>query len=154
MILRIASGSTLERPVKMESLSAIRGVLPKSAWPRVWMTCVEMPTTEEKTSTLNSLRQQESAGGGRGIRTLDTVSRIHAFQACAFNHSATPPFACAQGATHRQCSPRASHAPHSPAWRKRWCIADFEAVQVVTGSGRATLARGCASPYVDQAQES
>jgi hypothetical protein len=30
-------------------------------------------------------------GGGRGIRTLDTVSRIHAFQACAFNHSATPP---------------------------------------------------------------
>ena len=30
-------------------------------------------------------------GGGRGIRTLDTVSRIHTFQACAFNHSATPP---------------------------------------------------------------
>lgn len=30
-------------------------------------------------------------GGGRGIRTLDTVPRIHAFQACAFNHSATPP---------------------------------------------------------------
>jgi hypothetical protein len=31
------------------------------------------------------------AGGGRGIRTLDTVARIHAFQACAFSHSATPP---------------------------------------------------------------
>src|SRR5829696_3383735 len=31
------------------------------------------------------------AGGGRGIRTLDTVSRIHAFQACAFSRSATPP---------------------------------------------------------------
>ena len=30
-------------------------------------------------------------GGGRGIRTLDTVSRIHTFQACAFNRSATPP---------------------------------------------------------------
>jgi hypothetical protein len=30
-------------------------------------------------------------GGGRGIRTLDTVSRIHAFQACAFSRSATPP---------------------------------------------------------------
>ena len=30
-------------------------------------------------------------GGGRGIRTLDTVARIHAFQACAFSHSATPP---------------------------------------------------------------
>ena len=32
------------------------------------------------------------AGGGSGIRTRDTVSRIHTFQACAFNHSATPPF--------------------------------------------------------------
>jgi hypothetical protein len=31
------------------------------------------------------------AGGGSGIRTRDTVSRIHTFQACAFNHSATPP---------------------------------------------------------------
>ncbi len=30
-------------------------------------------------------------GGGSGIRTHDTVSRIHALQACAFNHSATPP---------------------------------------------------------------
>src|SRR5580704_14835028 len=31
------------------------------------------------------------SGGGSGIRTHDTVSRIHAFQACAFSHSATPP---------------------------------------------------------------
>ena len=31
-------------------------------------------------------------GGERGIRTLETVSRLHAFQACAFNHSATSPF--------------------------------------------------------------
>ncbi len=31
-------------------------------------------------------------GGGRGIRTLDTAQhRIHTFQACAFNRSATPP---------------------------------------------------------------
>ena len=37
----------------------------------------------------NALFRQ--VGGGRGIRTLDTVSRIHAFQACAFNHSATSP---------------------------------------------------------------
>ena len=34
---------------------------------------------------------EESFGGGSGIRTRDTVSRIHTFQACAFNHSATPP---------------------------------------------------------------
>ena len=32
-----------------------------------------------------------SPGGGSGIRTHDTVSRIHAFQACAFSHSAIPP---------------------------------------------------------------
>ncbi len=32
-------------------------------------------------------------GGGSGIRTRDTVSGIHTFQACAFNHSATPPSA-------------------------------------------------------------
>ena len=38
---------------------------------------------------INALRP--GIGGGRGIRTLDTVSRIHALQACAFDHSATPP---------------------------------------------------------------
>ncbi len=31
------------------------------------------------------------AGGESGIRTHDTVSRIHAFQACAFSHSAISP---------------------------------------------------------------
>ena len=30
-------------------------------------------------------------GGEGGIRTHDTVSRIHAFQACALSHSATSP---------------------------------------------------------------
>ena len=30
-------------------------------------------------------------GGERGIRTLETVTRLHAFQACAFDHSATSP---------------------------------------------------------------
>src|SRR5579871_4888225 len=33
----------------------------------------------------------EGGGGERGIRTLDRVSPIHAFQACAFNHSAISP---------------------------------------------------------------
>ncbi len=37
-----------------------------------------------------------SYGGGSGIRTRDTVSRMHTFQACAFNHSATPPFSPAE----------------------------------------------------------
>ena len=30
-------------------------------------------------------------GGEEGIRTLETVSRLHTFQACAFDHSATSP---------------------------------------------------------------
>ena len=36
---------------------------------------------------------QGLCGGERGIRTLDRLSPIHAFQACAFNHSATSPHA-------------------------------------------------------------
>jgi hypothetical protein len=33
-----------------------------------------------------------ASGGQRGIRTLETVPRLHTFQACAFDHSATCPF--------------------------------------------------------------
>lgn len=33
------------------------------------------------------------AGGESGIRTHETVARLHAFQACAFDHSATSPSA-------------------------------------------------------------
>ena len=32
-----------------------------------------------------------ASGGESGIRTRETVSRLHAFQACAFDHSATSP---------------------------------------------------------------
>ena len=35
-------------------------------------------------------------GGESGIRTHDRVAPIHAFQACAFNHSATSPARCAK----------------------------------------------------------
>ena len=55
-------------------------------------------------------------GGGSGIRTHDTVSRIHAFQASALSHSATPP----QGKTGRniaagtRLTTRASHAESPP----------------------------------------
>jgi hypothetical protein len=38
-------------------------------------------------------------GGGSGIRTHVTVSRKHAFQACAFSHSATPPHQLSQRRT-------------------------------------------------------
>ncbi len=49
------------------------------------------------TESLNHLKYSKFylikiiSGGERGIRTLETVSRLHAFQACAFNHSATSP---------------------------------------------------------------
>lgn len=49
------------------------------------------PRKIQKNSTI-SIRY----GGQRGIRTLDTLSRIHAFQACAFNHSATCPSFCSR----------------------------------------------------------
>ena len=32
-----------------------------------------------------------ASGGDEGIRTLETVPRLHTFQACAFDHSATDP---------------------------------------------------------------
>ena len=32
-----------------------------------------------------------NSGGEGGIRTHETVTRLHAFQACAFDHSATSP---------------------------------------------------------------
>ena len=43
--------------------------------------------------TINHPRQHEpSDGGGGGIRTRETIHhRLHTFQACAFNRSATPP---------------------------------------------------------------
>src|ERR1700735_5077888 len=46
------------------------------------------------------------SGGGGGIRTRDTVSRIHTFQACAFSRSATPP--SRRRARHRAAEVRAN----------------------------------------------
>ncbi len=34
-----------------------------------------------------------ASGGEKGIRTLEAVPRLHTFQACAFDHSATSPSA-------------------------------------------------------------
>ncbi len=44
-----------------------------------------------KNSILSSNINRLTAGGERGIRTLETVARLHAFQACAIDHSATSP---------------------------------------------------------------
>ena len=67
-----------------------RGDLAAMAWvargPRV-----HRPPRRPFGAKARPLPGTDPLGGGRGIRTLDTVSRIHAFQACAFSRSATPP---------------------------------------------------------------
>ena len=50
---------------------------------------------EEKTgwkiSIIKTLIQKITSGGENGIRTHERIAPLHAFQACAFNHSATSP---------------------------------------------------------------
>src|SRR5260370_14156511 len=48
-------------------------------------------------------------GGGGGIRPHVPVSRKHAFQACAFSHSATPPY-------------RLARKPHAPPKGTTTCV--------------------------------
>lgn len=45
-------------------------------------------------------------GGETGIRTLETVSRLHTFQACAFDHSATSPLGGLLTDQKRNCKSR------------------------------------------------
>ena len=55
--------------------------------------CITLENNEkirpQRTSEKLSFR---ASGGQRGIRTLETVPRLHTFQACAFDHSATCPW--------------------------------------------------------------
>ena len=37
------------------------------------------------------MARERKNGGGSGIRTHETLTSLHAFQASAFNHSAIPP---------------------------------------------------------------
>src|SRR4051794_23459067 len=73
-------------------------------------------------------------GGGSGIRTRDTVARIHAFQACAFNHSATPPCASFRGGadTSEPLGPAQRGAGRPPGrptrTEMRWCAAEHRAM--------------------------
>jgi hypothetical protein len=57
-----------------------------------------------KSKLANILRR----GGGSGIRTHVTVSRKHAFQACAFSHSATPPIVNCWRQTLQRKAPQAA----------------------------------------------
>ena len=51
---------------------------------------VEQIGTKDNLKRFSQLMKM-GGGGQTGIRTLETVSRLHTFQACAFDHSATCP---------------------------------------------------------------
>ena len=65
---------------------------------------------QEECSPGELLHSPGLASGEAGIRTLGTFSRTHAFQACAFNHSATSPV----GSNRQAPAARATAAPPGP----------------------------------------
>ena len=64
--------------------------------------------------------------GEGGIRTRDSVSTIHTFQACSFNHSDTSPF-CAKKSGRK-------NKPSTP-----YAANNFNAFEVVTDATSSTL---------------
>ncbi len=50
----------------------------------------EVPDDQKK-KVLGPLGLKLFSGGRRGIRTPEAIADLHAFQACAFDHSAIPP---------------------------------------------------------------
>src|SRR5271166_4269748 len=75
------------------------------------------------------------AGGETGIRTLDTLSSIHAFQACAFSHSAISPWGN-RLAEAPIGTPRAKSAPVSSALRGAVSIVTYCWTAMGTGGER------------------
>ena len=59
-------------------------------------------------------QNQGLGGGGSGIRTRDGVAPIHALQACALDHSATPPIAWAGETSRARAAPP---PPGHGSWR-------------------------------------
>jgi hypothetical protein len=57
--------------------------------PTCTLKCTLQRLGDFKVIFINALSKR--IGGQTGIRTLETVSRLHTFQACAFDHSATCP---------------------------------------------------------------
>ena len=58
----------------------------------------------------------EASGGETGIRTLETLSGLHAFQACAFDRSATSPRDCVLHKLRQLCKGRR----RGVTLRRRW----------------------------------
>ena len=82
---------------------------------RVGSSSLSGGTSASATAVRNASRRT-GIGGERGIRTLETVPRLHTFQACAFDHSATSPAGWTKscpGAA-RKAASRVNRAPEDP----------------------------------------
>jgi hypothetical protein len=80
--------------------------IPHGSMTNIGRLCKKLPTSYNRlffrvlqSLAVNAFAQQKTPrerrflfGGERGIRTLETVSRLHTFQACAFSHSAISPY--------------------------------------------------------------
>ena len=71
-------------------------------WTGLWTRIQKVPELYLKPS---------ARGGESGIRTHETLTSLHAFQACAFNHSAISPFAQLRSGAHytHRCPERNLH---------------------------------------------
>lgn len=77
--------------VREEATAALRSLVDRIvAYPAKQRGRFELELRGQLAAAMNP-EKYGNGGGGRGIRTLVTVSRKHAFQACALSHSATPP---------------------------------------------------------------
>jgi site-specific DNA recombinase len=90
-IAKLSDALQVNPMVRNEASAALRGLVNKIvAHPAQKRGQFDLELHGQLAVAMN-LAMHNNGGGGRGIRTLETVARLHAFQACAFSHSATPP---------------------------------------------------------------
>ena len=78
-------------PIGIASTKSIRVRL-RDPYFFVFLALLRTSPASAKTKTSNlSIGRFDLVGGEGGIRTRDTLSGIHTFQACSFNHSDTSP---------------------------------------------------------------
>jgi hypothetical protein len=127
---------TGEAPLAVAS-SATAPVLRTSPFASVWKAepaRAEAFTQERPLEPPAGARlRRAKAGGESGIRTRGTVSRTHAFQACALNHSAISPF-------------RINDLPSRYQWGSAHCDTASNASRSLTGVVSISLGgRSCSA---------
>ena len=106
-IANLSEALHAEPMVRDEASAALRELVDRIvAYPAQKRGKFELELHGQLAAAMN-LAMHDNVGGGRGIRTLETVTRLHAFQACAFSHSATPP------------TP-GLHSRSAPCWQPFW----------------------------------